>query len=801
MNQPDPTADHDSPPPAHNTVHDAPSSNDRAPQSWNSRNRLYYLAKPWLPRRLRIAARRVLVSRQLRKAKGIWPIMPGTERKPEGWPGWPDGKKFAFVLTHDVEGGTGIRRCSRLARAEKELGFRSSFNFIPEGSYITPPALREELKAAGFEVGIHDLRHDGRLFESRERFGRHALKINRYLDDWGATGFRSGFMLRQSDWLHDLEIEYDLSTFDTDPFEPQPEGKHTIFPFWVPYGNNQGNRTGQGNGNSHTSPGISPMGAEGYIEMPYTLPQDSTLFVLLKERTPEIWLRKLDWIAANGGMALVNIHPDYLRFEDEDPQFGTYPFALVRELLDYVRTKYAGQYWQPCSRELARWYRGALQKPAPAFARMGRAPHTAESAASAQTPGAGGTATTSATKTLHGKRAAVVLYSSYPADPRPRRAAEALISAGMSVDMFCLHDAETEPVHETVNGVQFFRLPVKKKRGSKLDYLLLYASFIWHSFWQLARRGIGGQYDLVHVHNMPDALVFSALVPKLRGAAVMLDLHDPMPELMMGIYGLTRRHPLVKILLLLEKWSIAFSDLAITPNIAFKNLFVSRSCRPEKMLIVMNSPEEKIFKAPRLFQDSQLTRTDGEGGFRLMHHGSIVHRHGVDLLVEAVAQLRDRIPGLRLDIYGTRTPFLDFVLQRATELKVDDIVHYHGAKTQQQIAQAILECDLGVVPNRFSAFTNINFPTRLFEYLAMGRPVIAPGTRGILDYFGPDEIVIFKPDDVTDLAEKIHWVYKNPDQIPDLVERGADVYRNHPWNTQRDCFIQEAAALLQNSAG
>lgn len=718
---------------------------------------MYYIVKPLIPRTLRIVIRRALVARQLQQAQGMWPIMPGTERVPAEWPGWPDGKKFAFVLTHDVEGASGVARCSELARIERGHGFRSAFNFIPEGTYRTPRELREELAGAGFEVGIHDLKHNGRLFESRSRFGRLAVKINRYLNEWDAVGFRSGFMLHELAWLHDLNIEYDLSTFDTDPFEPQPEGGHTIFPFWVPAGDHE---NGQANG------------GEGYVEMPYTLPQDSTLFVLLKEQTPEIWLRKLDWIVANGGMALVNIHPDYLRFENGKQEFGSYSFDLIRQLLDYVSTKYAGQFWNPCPRDLARWYRSTVRP------------------AGGDTP-----ISLSAKKILRNKKAAVVLYSFYPADPRPRRAAEALVGAGVSVDLFCLRETETEPEEENINGVNVFRLPVKKKRGSKLDYLRQYSSFLLHSFWRLTRRGIGGEYDLVHIHNMPDVLVFSALVPKLRGAGIILDLHDPMPELMMSIFKLPRNHPLVRLLGLLERWSIGFAHIAVTPNLAFQKLFVSRSCPPEKMRIVMNTPEEDIFvqKDPQAAKPGPPAEA---GELRLMHHGSIVHRHGVDLLVEAVARVRPSIPNVRLDIYGSRTPFVDQILELAKRLGVDDAVHYHGARTQPEIARAICDCHVGVVPNRFSAFTNINFPTRLFEYLAMGRPVIAPATQGILDYFNEEEIIVFKPDDVNDLAEKILWVHQHRELLPDLVERGARVYRKHLWSNERDHFIQEVSAML-----
>jgi peptidoglycan/xylan/chitin deacetylase (PgdA/CDA1 family) len=310
------------------------------------RNRIYYGLKPFVPQFLRTALRRKLAKRLRKQIAPVWPIMPGSERAPENWPGWPANKKFAFVLTHDVEGETGLERCRSLMELEQQLGFRSSFNFIPEGSYRVPVALRQELTANGFEVGIHDLKHDGHLFSSRRRFTRHAAKINAYAREWGASGFRSGFMLRNLDWLHDLDVQYDASTFDTDPFEPQPQGRHTIFPFWVPNPNGHSIRQQQSAINSSST---------GYVELPYTLPQDFTLFVLLQEKTPEIWMRKLDWIAQHGGMALVDVHPDYLSFNNATPTSREYPVAHYKSFLEYVSQHYEGAFWNTTPRQVAQF--------------------------------------------------------------------------------------------------------------------------------------------------------------------------------------------------------------------------------------------------------------------------------------------------------------------------------------------------------------------------------------------------------------------------------------------------------------
>ncbi len=214
---------------------------------------------------------------------------------------------------------------------ESSIGFRSSFNFIPEGDYSTPKELRDHLTSNGFEVGVHDLKHDGKLYRSRNAFKAHADRINHYLKEWNAVGFRSGFMHHNLDWLHDLNILYDSSTFDTDPFEPQPEGVHTIFPFWEP----------------------GPRGC-GYIEIPYTLVQDFNLFIILQEKTIDFWKKKLDWIVERGGMALLDVHPDYVNFHSQNGSPQEYPATRYREFLRYVKSKYDGLFWHALPNEVAK---------------------------------------------------------------------------------------------------------------------------------------------------------------------------------------------------------------------------------------------------------------------------------------------------------------------------------------------------------------------------------------------------------------------------------------------------------------
>jgi len=292
---------------------------------------LYYLLKPAIPQTARFALRHCYALPLRWMIRASWPIRRTSHDVPGGWPGWPNGKSFAFVLSHDVEGRKGLERCGAVAELEMRLGFRSSFNFVPEGEYTAPAAVRALLDEQGFEIGVHDLHHDGSLYRSWTSFREQAKRINHYLAAWGAVGFRSGFMFHNLNWLKDLDIAYDASTFDTDPFEPQPDGVRTIFPFWVP-------RTV----------------ASGYVEMPYTLPQDVSLFLVLKQTNITVWMRKLEWVAAHGGLALLNVHPDYLAFDGRSRPC-TYPAKLYEAFLEHVAIRYGDRCWHALGRDVAKY--------------------------------------------------------------------------------------------------------------------------------------------------------------------------------------------------------------------------------------------------------------------------------------------------------------------------------------------------------------------------------------------------------------------------------------------------------------
>lgn len=387
----------------------------------------------------------------------------------------------------------------------------------------------------------------------------------------------------------------------------------------------------------------------------------------------------------------------------------------------------------------------------------------------------------------------MVTFSHYPADPRPRRAAEALVKQGMRVDLICLGDEES-PKREVLNGIDVLRLPVRHRRGGKFAYAYQYSAFILISSIIQAGRALTRGYDLVYVHNMPDILVLSSLVPKALGAKVILDQHDPMPELMMTIFNLDQNSSSVRILDRLEKWSIACANRVVTVNIACKGIFGSRSCSPQKIGVVMNSPDPEIFS----FREARSypLRKDPRQPFVMMYHGSLVERNGLDLAVDALAKVRVAVPNAELRIYGRKTPFLEQVMAQAREKAVNDRVHHLGPKSLEELVREIESCDVGIIPNHRNAFTDINTPTRIFEYLTLGKPVIAPRTQGIQDYFGYDSLFFFESGDAEELARKMNYVFSHPSEALETTERGQQVYLAHTWSRERQVLVDLVSELL-----
>jgi len=387
----------------------------------------------------------------------------------------------------------------------------------------------------------------------------------------------------------------------------------------------------------------------------------------------------------------------------------------------------------------------------------------------------------------------MLLFACYPEDTRPRRQAEALIEEGMSVDIICLQ-GDGEARKEIVNGVNVYRLPVKQKRGGKIRYLWEYTCFLVISFFLMSLMMMRKRYTLIHVHNMPDILVVSALVPRLFGSKIILDLHDPMPEVFMAKYSVGQRHPLICLIRLQEKISIWFADLVLVVNAACHDLYLSRGYPEKKFHVIMNSAQEAIFST--LHTGENQRREERTTKFVVMYHGTMVERNGIDVALEAVALVRSRIPNIVFRVYGKG----DFVSEfKALILKhaLEDTVEYHGHVSVEKIALFIQDADLGLIPNKPSIHWEHATPTRLFEYLHMRKPVIAPRIKGILDYFDEGSLYFYESGNAVDLADVIYHVYCNPAERQSILERGIEVCQSLSWRRQREQWINIVKTILE----
>ena len=714
------------------------------------RHRIYYTLKPFLPSRLRLAMRRVRANRIRKASAQTWPIYEPGGRLPEGWPGWPEGKEFAFVLSHDVEGLAGLNRCRQLAEMEMEHGFRSSFNFIPKGDYEVPADLLVWLRQNGFEIGVHDLFHDGFLFRSLESFKRHAEAINRQLKAWGAVGFGAGFMLHQLDWLHLLNIEYDTSTFDVDPFEPQPDAAQTVFPFWVKRPDPEQDALRNGNG-SHAGAGERTMAAghgSGYIELPSTLVQDYTLFAVLQERGTDIWRRKLQWLAGKGAMSMLNTHPDYMAMPGQTAGAHEYPVQLYRDFLKHVRSEYAGRFWSALPREVA------------AYCRTFRPPQ-------ARPP----------------RQVAMLSYSYYKSDNRVRRYAEALARRGDRVQAFCIGNAEQlrHQRYEMLNGVEIVRLverPDRAAPGWKQAWRL--GCFFWQALVHLSPSRFGGGCDLLHVHNVPDFLVFAGARLKRSGTRIILDIHDILPELFESKFRSGHWSVLAAVLRRMERWSCRFSDHVIIANHIWKKTILERSAPAAKVTALVNNVDLELF--------TLRARTRADDRLVLIYPGTLNRHQGLDLAIAAVKSLVPDIPQIELHIYGGGSAKHE-LQQQVEQLKLTNHVRFFPGVFLDQVPDLIANADIGIVPKRAEGFGDQAYSTKIMEFMSQGLPVVLSRTTIDRLYFDDSVVAFFESGSVEDLARAIRRVALDSDYRQELSRRGLAYARENSWATMQDIYL------------
>ena len=384
-----------------------------------------------------------------------------------------------------------------------------------------------------------------------------------------------------------------------------------------------------------------------------------------------------------------------------------------------------------------------------------------------------------------GARIAMLAHSYYEEDPRVRREAEALAAAGHRVDVFALR-RPGDPATVTIDGVFVHRLPVQRHQGARLRvYLREYLSFFVRSMAALTRSHMRRRYALVQVHTLPDFLVFAATPLRAVGVPVILDLHEAMPEFFSARFGARSGGVGVRLLRLQERLACRFATAVVTVNEALGDRLVRLGVDPARLTIVPNAPSLVRFSPA-----AHPTRSFMEDGvLRLVYTGALSATYELDVVFEALAELvdQDRELDVRLDLYGRdfeEVPLADL----AERLGISDRVTFQDRIPIDAIPAALASVDIGLAPTRRTRFTDYSLSTKVFEYAAMGRAVVAS--------FG-DDVFTYEPGDAMDLARTIRVVVSDAKARRERVERASARVRGMGWEVESARYIDLVERVLR----
>ena len=367
-----------------------------------------------------------------------------------------------------------------------------------------------------------------------------------------------------------------------------------------------------------------------------------------------------------------------------------------------------------------------------------------------------------------------VAYTDYASDPRVRREAEALVRAGAEVTFLALR-RPGEPHEETIDGVRVRHLPVARHRGGGArGYLLSYAAFFMRAAAHLSTRP--HRYSLVHVHSVPEAMVFAAIVPRLAGRPVLLDVHDLTSDLYSNRLGTAP-----KAVRVAERLSLSFADAIVTVHDRYRELILDRGVPAAKVSVVLNTPDERIFGPPREPKWS-------DGDLRLVYHGTFLERYGLGTLVDAFAVIRQRIPRATLELYGDGD-FRGEIERRVSEYGLRDVVRLSpGAVPVDKIPPAIAGAHIGIVPFLEGPFTASILPTKLLEYVLMGIPAVVARNRVVEGYFDDDTVTFVRPGNIDDVVVAVEALWRDPSRALDKARRAQTTLREHSWEREQERF-------------
>jgi glycosyltransferase involved in cell wall biosynthesis len=775
---------------------------------------------------------------------------------------WPVGAKAAFILTHDVETAAGVKFCPTLMDIDSEFGFRSSFQVVPEERYDVLDSFLQGIKNRGFEVNVHDLNHDGNLFRERKEFLRRVEQINQYAARFGTRGFRSGALYRQLDWFDAFDISYDMSVPSAGHLDPQAGGCCTIMPYFVgnileiPVTAAQDysifhilNQYSIDLWKRQTETIIKGNGIVSIITHPdYLISKKAQttyrqLLGYLAEKcvAENVWATlpsQIDrWWRMRHNMTLVR-DGDSMQIIGEGRERARIAYAtLIDGGVAYTFDPPSPADWPGPSTSPENTF-----EPPIVLAKMnthdecGKLPShdtlhakgtvgtialdgqiqretlrhselrdeirlscegvTAEMALTkgeevpTRAAGLRGSAQCNG-KSQRPLRVGMVAYSFYEFDNRVMRYAETLVREGHDVEVFALGQ-EGSPRVEVLRGVKVYRLQSRlKNEKAAFAYASRILVFFLRSLFQVSKNDLKRKFDLVHVHSVPDFLVFAALLPRLRGTPVILDIHDILPEFYASKFASSRHSGLFRLMVAIERVSTRFANHVIIANDIWRERLISRGLSPEKCTVVLNAPDRSIF--------GRRDKTPSKHGkFLMLYPGSLHHHQGIDIAIRAFHKICREFPQAEFHIYGSG-PAKEELLVLIRQLGIESQVKMPPPRPLQEIAHIMETADLGVVPKRNDTFGNEAFSTKIFEFMAMGVPVIVSETQVDRYYFDDSVVRFFRSGDEDDLARCMMDLIEHPEKRRTLVENASEFIAKNDWTVKKREYMELVDRLTGRS--
>ena len=383
------------------------------------------------------------------------------------------------------------------------------------------------------------------------------------------------------------------------------------------------------------------------------------------------------------------------------------------------------------------------------------------------------------------KSVCLVVQNIYDIDPRVRRKAEALVSAGYSVDVLALRGRQGKKNY-SVNGANIRTVGFRKKRGSLGRYCFEYAAFfLWVFFrmpWQMMRR----HYTAVDVNTLPDFLIFAPLLAKWMGAKLILDMHEITPEFYMSKYGITGNSLTVRLLKYVENISMRFADQVITINEPVENLLASRGLPRSKSTVVMNSVDEERFA--QLTKALALRSPSATEKFVMMYHGTLTRIYGLDIAIEAFALVHNQMPRAELWILGSG-PEQHNLSNLAQRRGLSSKVKLIGQVNSKEIPEWLSQCSAGILPIRCDDFLDFAFPNKLPEFVIMGKAILVSRLKAIRHYFSEGALAYADPNDPVDLARQMLRLYKDPELRAQLAAKASEEYLPIRWELMKQRYL------------